>query len=123
MQPQGHLQVLLNILHARHNPQQALDAPRICIGPGIPKSKSKGGIDGRVFVEDDLPVETREKLSAMGHDIRPLQGFARALFGRGQVIMRLRGSDLGHPLDGDEEALVWAGGSDPRGDGQAVAQV
>lgn len=35
MQPQGHVQVLLNMLEFGNNPQKALDLPRICLGAGV----------------------------------------------------------------------------------------
>jgi gamma-glutamyltranspeptidase/glutathione hydrolase len=48
----------------------------------------------------------------MGHDARQLSGFARLMMGRGQVIQKLSGKEL-----------VWAAGSDPRGDGHAIVQI
>lgn len=43
MQPQGHVQVLLNMLVFGMDPQRALDAPRICL---------MADEDGRVCVEE-----------------------------------------------------------------------
>ncbi|KAJ4302221.1 hypothetical protein N0V88_002357 [Collariella sp. IMI 366227] len=43
MQPQGHVQVLLGQLVGRLSPQQALDAPRVCIGAGMADVGDVGG--------------------------------------------------------------------------------
>ncbi|KAI8908932.1 putative gamma-glutamyltransferase ywrD-like protein [Gorgonomyces haynaldii] len=100
MQPQGHLQVLFNLELFGMNPQQALDAPRICIFSG----------DGAVQVEDAIPQKTIQELKAMGHIIK--EGLGIGPFGRGQVIL-VRNTEDGHSL---------LGGSDPRADGLAKAQ-
>ena len=44
----------------------------------------------------------------MGHSVVPVAGYARAAFGRGQIILR------------DPASGVLIGGSDLRADGQAV---
>jgi len=45
----------------------------------------------------------------MGHPVTPTSGYARAIFGRGQIIIR-------EPQSG----VLW-GGSDPRADGCAMS--
>jgi gamma-glutamyltranspeptidase / glutathione hydrolase len=50
----------------------------------------------------------------MGHDARQATGYARALFGRGQIIQQV--SD---PAGN----RVWVAGSDPRADGHAAAHL
>jgi gamma-glutamyltranspeptidase/glutathione hydrolase len=47
-------------------------------------------------------------LASMGHPVVPVSGHGRAVFGRGQVIVRDR-----------ENGVLW-GGSDPRADGLAM---
>lgn len=64
--PQGHVQVLLNILRG-FTVQAALDAPRFCISPGMPENQSQSGgaagdANSEVYFEDTLPKETVEKL-------------------------------------------------------------
>ncbi len=98
MQPQGHLQVLVNLIDYRLDPQQALDAPRFRVD-------ERGG--PRVAIETGVPLKTRKTLAAMGHDVQAETIFAPG-FGGGQVIL----------LD-PETAVLWAG-SDPRKDGCAV---
>ncbi|KAB2570349.1 putative gamma-glutamyltransferase YwrD [Lasiodiplodia theobromae] len=111
MQPQGHVQVLLNMLVFGHSPQAALDAPRVCIGAGMPDQSNKQKvIDRTVYLEDGIRPEVAEKLKAMGHQIEIVKGHKRGLFGRGQLIRS-------HVEDGQ---TVWSAGSDPRGDGAAM---
>lgn len=112
MQPQGQIQVLLNILRG-HTPQAALDAPRFCIGTGM---RDKGPIDSTVYLEEGIADSVAEELRQKGHTIVQVHGWdKRDQFGRGQVIMRAH--------DGGSGRKVWVAGSDPRGDGNAIAQV
>ncbi|KAF8585517.1 gamma-glutamyltranspeptidase [Ramaria rubella] len=119
MQPQGHVQVLLNLLRG-FTPQAALDAPRFCISAGIPDSEvtskedSAGDINSEVFFEEGITPENVAKLREMGHDAHLITGLQRSLFGRGQVIQK---------LTDQSGKTVWAAGSDLRADGHAVAQI
>lgn len=114
MQPQGHVQVLLNILRGL-TPQAAIDAPRMCIGAGTP---DQGELDATVNLEDGIDEETGRTLQKLGHRVNHCQTWPeRLVFGRGQVIMRLQ--NQGHA----SKSWVWAAGSDPRADGCAMAQI
>ena len=101
MQPQGHLQVVVALADDGLDPQAALDRPRFCI--------EGGQAGGRVGLEEGIPLEAMAALAEMGHPVRPVSGQARALFGRGQIIVR------------DPQSGVLWGGSDPRADGCAMA--
>lgn len=105
MQPQGHLQVLLGQIVAKLSPQQALDAPRICIRP------QPGSAGLTVQVERGIPNDVITELKRLGHQTITVTGFNRAAFGRGQVIR--------WTVDPFEGIGVWSAGSDPRGDGAA----
>ena len=100
-QPQGHVQVILNLVDFGMNPQEALNAPRFCIADGTS--------GGKVALEEGITVETMSNLNRMGHEIVPTSGIARTLFGRGQIITR------------DSKTGVLCGGSSPRADGLAIA--
>lgn len=76
MQPQGHLQVVMNYVDFHLDPQQALDAPRW-----------QWNRDNTVTVESRFPPETALALQRRGHDVRP--DLAASSFGRGQMIVRL----------------------------------
>ena len=114
MQPQGHVQVLLNMLAFKFNPQAALDAPRFCIGAGMPgkvADRSKA-VDRTVYLEEGIATEVAQELEKMGHKVKIVKGYDRSLFGRGQVI-RVHHDEI-------EGQRVYSAGSDPRGDGAAM---
>ncbi|EST04815.1 Gamma-glutamyltranspeptidase [Kalmanozyma brasiliensis GHG001] len=111
MQPQGQVQVLMNILHHGFSVQDALDAPRFCIGAGMAGPE---GATSEVYFEEGVDEGVVEKLRAMGHQVKVVSGWGRFQFGRGQVIQKVANAS---------GKLVWAAGSDPRADGQAIAQV
>lgn len=106
MQPQGHVQVLLNMLTFKFHPQAALDAPRFCIGAGTP---DQGDVLDTVYLEEGISEEVAAQLRAKGHDVSIVTGYGRGLFGRGQVIR----------CHVDNGRNVYSAGSDPRGDGAA----
>jgi gamma-glutamyltranspeptidase/glutathione hydrolase len=91
MQPQGHVQVLLNMLLFGMDPQQASDASRFRHMSGR-----------RVALETPIDDRVRAALTAMGHEIIDERNVA---FGGAQLVLKLpRG---------------WAAGSDSRKDGHA----
>ncbi len=101
MQPQGHLQVVIALLDDGLDPQAALDRPRFCIEDGAP--------GGSVALEEGIPSSSLNELSQMGHSVYSVSGYEKALFGRGQIILRQ-----------PENGVLWAG-SDPRADGCAMS--
>lgn len=99
MQPQGHVQVLVNMIDFGMDPQTALDQPRFCI--------ESGEAGGYVCLEEGVREGVEDSLKSMGHDIRLRSGRARYVFGRGQIILK----------NANE---VYVAGSDPRADGCAM---
>jgi len=62
MQPQGQVQVLLNILRG-FTAQTALDAPRFCISPGSPNIEREDNsfaadVTSEIYFEDDFSNDT-----------------------------------------------------------------
>jgi len=94
MQPQGHTQLLMNMLVFGMEVQEAIDAPRFRHLEGV-----------QVALESGVDTGTRAQLSDMGHEvIREVD----AGFGGAQAILRL--------------PQGWAAGSDGRKDGMAVGR-
>jgi gamma-glutamyltranspeptidase/glutathione hydrolase len=98
MQPQGHVQVLCNMIDCGMDPQMALDAPRFRVD-------ELGGPE--IALEHGVPIETCKSLKGMGHNLS-LEPALGSGFGGGQIIA----------IHG--ETGVLQGGSDPRKDGCAV---
>ncbi len=95
MQPQGHLQVGVNLIDFGMDPQAALDAPRF------------NWLEGReVALEPGISAAVRDELARRGHTLWPLG--AAVHYGGGQVILR------------DADSGVLVGGAEPRNDGAAV---
>lgn len=101
MQPQGHFQVVNALIDDDINPQEALDRPRWCLTAGTSSSV--------LALEEGIPVKAMAHLAALGHNVQPVSGRARGVFGSGQIIRR------------DSVSGVLFGGSDPRKDGQVIA--
>lgn len=94
MQPQGHVQVVMNMIDFNLNPQEALDAYRWEWEEGK-----------TVNIEPEFPNHIARELEAMGHEIRPQTMYGN--FGRGQIIVK------------KGESLI--GGTDKRADSTVAA--
>jgi len=91
MQPQGHMQVVMNMLDFGLNPQAALDAPRW---------QWMGG--RTIAAEQEYPPHLIREMAARGHDMIINPDSTR--FGRGQIIIR------------DPHTGVLCGGTEARAD-------
>ena len=104
MQPQGHVQIVVNLIDFKMNLQEAGDAPRIYhTGSSEPTGQfmTDGGI---LHLESGFRTEVIQKLMSMGHRIQWNLGG----YGGYQAIMW------------DEKNKVWFGASESRKDGQAA---
>lgn len=104
MQPQGHVQVLINLIDFDMNVQQAGDTARVRhIGSAQPTGvKARGG--GTVTIESGIPLEIVSQLKSRGHEVRRSVGG----FGGYQGILI------------DHKNGVLHGATEPRKDGAAV---
>ncbi|MBU2032688.1 MAG: gamma-glutamyltransferase, partial [Alphaproteobacteria bacterium] len=109
MQPQGHVQVLINMVDYGMNLQEAGDAARINHDGGRQPTEPLAGPSadplGTLFVEPGLPRATVERLRAMGHKVDVVAD--GIMFGGYQAIAR------------DPETGVLTGATEMRKDGQA----
>ncbi|KAL6452014.1 ywrD Glutathione hydrolase-like YwrD proenzyme [Candida maltosa Xu316] len=120
-QPVCHVQHVLNLTVFGMTPQQSIDSPRFVLNSNNVNETDRGrGADGPVRtpitvvqLEEGIDEEVVENLEKLGHTVQLIKGFGREVFGRAQIIKNV--SKNGQ--------LIYAGGSDPRGDGAAVALV
>lgn len=104
MQPQGHAQILINMIDFGMNLQEAGDAPRIRhVGSSQPTGEIMTG-GGTVNLEDGIRWEVIQNLIRKGHKIQ----WSLGGYGGYQAIMR------------DPETGVYFGASESRKDGQAA---
>ncbi|MFN5977516.1 MAG: gamma-glutamyltransferase [Planctomyces sp.] len=103
-QPQGHVQILMNVLDFGMNIQEAGDAPRILHSGSSEPTGEQMTNGGTVALESGFPEGLSERLSERGHALKP----ARGEFGGYQGIMY------------DAVRGVYFGASESRKDGMAA---
>mgnify|MGYP004700967579 FL=1 len=102
-QPQGHVQIVMNLIDFGMNLQEAGDAPRFeHIGSSQPTGEVADG-KGEILIESGFPFDEIQKLIAKGHKV----GFG-GYYGGYQAILF------------DAEKGVYFGASESRKDGQAA---
>ncbi|MEL6364082.1 MAG: gamma-glutamyltransferase [Pseudomonadota bacterium] len=106
MQPQGHVQVLVNMVNYGMNLQEAGDAARFNHDGGRSPTGGEANLLGVLNLEPGVPAETVEALEAMGHNVRIVSN--GVMFGGYQAILR------------DPETGVYTGATEMRKDGQAI---
>jgi gamma-glutamyltranspeptidase/glutathione hydrolase len=104
-QPQGHVQILVNLIDFGMGLQEACDAPRIAHeGSSDPTGKPLAAGGGTLTLESGFAPQTLEALAKLGHAFRDRRG----IYGGFQGIRR------------DAKTGVLFGASDARKDGQAA---
>lgn len=109
MQPQGHVQVLINLVDYGMNLQEAGDAARLNHEGGRQPTEPLDGPAanplGTLYLEAGIPAATIERLQAMGHNVEVVRD--GIMFGGYQAIAR------------DHATGVYEGATEMRKDGQA----
>lgn len=104
MQPQGHAQIVINMVDFRMNLQEAGDAPRIYHDGSSEPTGEKMTDGGTLYLESGFPYETVRSLIGKGHKV----AYTVGPYGGYQAIMW------------DEVNKVYYGASESRKDGQAA---
>ncbi|XP_065656770.1 glutathione hydrolase-like YwrD proenzyme isoform X2 [Hydra vulgaris] len=104
IQPQGHLQLLSNLIDYNMTPQSALCYPRVNVSYNYDAAPI-------VNIEQGISEEIVKQLIKIGHKVAVVSGIDRIKFGRGQII-QVQHDDQGN-------RVYWCG-SDSRADGCAI---
>lgn len=104
MQPQGHAQIVMNLIDFGMNLQEAGDAPRIQHGGSSQPTGEEMTNGGILYLETGINYEVIRELAKMGHKVQ----FNIGGYGGYQAIMW------------DNENKVYYGASESRKDGQAA---
>ncbi len=105
MQPQGHVQIVMNLIDFGMNLQEAGDAPRIYHEASVDEPNGEPMRDGGVtYLETGFPYETIRELMRKRHQVQ----FNNGGYGGYQAILR------------DAQNGVYVGASEGRKDGQAA---
>jgi gamma-glutamyltranspeptidase/glutathione hydrolase len=104
MQPQGHVQIVVNLIDFGMNLQEAGDAPRICHEGSSEPTDEKMTDGGIVYLESGFDYKTVRELLGKGHAIQ----YTNGIYGGYQAIMW------------DDKNKVYFGASESRKDGQAA---
>lgn len=107
MQPQGHVQVLVNMIDYGMNIQQAGDAARFMHEGGRQSTGLDESLLGTLYVEPGVPEETVQRLRAMGHTVEVVAN--GVMFGGYQAIA----------IDHDKGS--YSGATEMRKDGTVAA--
>ena len=107
MQPQGHVQILINMIDYGMNPQEAGDAARMNhTGGRQPTGNGEDDLLGTLHVEPGVSAGTVSALEKMGHRVKIVSN--GVMFGGYQAIYR------------DPETGVYIGATEMRKDGLAI---
>jgi gamma-glutamyltranspeptidase/glutathione hydrolase len=99
-QPLAHAQFVSNVVDYGMNIQEAMENARFTVSP-------QRGCN--IVIESRVPLEVRQELSAMGHELDVRNAYSTAM-GRGQAVLH------------DSKSKVNYGASDARADGAAVPE-
>ncbi len=104
MQPQGHAQIVINLVDFKMNLQEAGDAPRIRHSSDEQPTGGKMMDGGKIYLESGFDYESIRRLMKFGHEV----GFDLGSFGGYQAIQV------------DKKNKVYYGASESRKDGNAA---